>query len=193
MQKRILEKQDSIAQELNKIETINSEIQKNEEQIVALSFEFDTLSESKHNISSEVVILNNFISEVKRLRSENSNHLLEITNNRDAIVKFTDDKERRNKMVKQLEFDTNMLEREGTKLRRSLDQLRLVELPQPPDLQYQYSNPSDCDNVASGSHINHIPVLPVRNKVTNEYPVKTNPDSNQLPDLTYLLSPSTLV
>ena len=193
MQKRIPDKQDSIAQELNKIETINSEIQKNEEQIVALSFEFDTLSESKHNISSEVVILNNFVSEVKRLRSENSGHLQEITNNRDAIVKFNNDKERRNKMVKQLEFDTNMLEREGTKLRRSLDQLRLVELPQPPDLQYQYSNPSVCDNVTSGSHVNHIPVLPVRNKVTNEYPVKTNPDSNQLPDLTYLLSPSTLV
>ena len=54
-----------MAQELNKIETINSEIQKNEEQIVALSFEFDTLSESKHNISSEVIILNNFVSEVK--------------------------------------------------------------------------------------------------------------------------------
>ena len=65
MQKRIPDKQDSIAQELNKIETINSEIQKNEEQIVALSFEFDTLSESKHNISSEVIILNNFVSEVK--------------------------------------------------------------------------------------------------------------------------------
>ena len=96
-------------------------------------------------------------------------------------------------MVRQLEFDTNMLEREGTKLRRSLDQLRLVELLQPPDLQYQYSNPSVCDNVTSSSHINHIPVLPVRNKVTNEYPVKTNLDSNQLPDLTYLLSPSTLV
>ena len=49
-----------MAQELNKIETINSEIQKNEEQIVALSFEFDILSETKHNISSEVIILNNF-------------------------------------------------------------------------------------------------------------------------------------
>lgn len=100
-------------------------------------------------------------------------------------------------MVNQLEFDINMIEKEGSKLQRSLNQLKLVELPKPLDLEYSMSmysnNKSDCDNVNDSSEsINHIP-LPVREvNVTNITPVKIQKENTELPD-PYLVSSSTLV
>merc|ERR1711988_730408 len=102
LKKRNLESTDRIEQELNKIETINSKIEKKEEQIVALNFEFNTLSESGNSSPPpDAVIINSFISEVKRLRDVNSGHLQEITKNRDMIKRFSDDKKHRSKMMNQ--------------------------------------------------------------------------------------------
>ena len=186
-----LDSPDRIEQELSKIESINSKLEKKEEQIVALNFEFNTLSESRNSSPSDVVIINSFISEVTRLQDVNSGHLQEITKNRDMIERCSDDKKQRSKMVNQLEFDINMIEKEGAKLQRSLNQLRLVELPKPLDLEYSmYSNKSDCDNVKSSSEsINLIP-LPVRK--INVTPVKIKEGNTELPN-PYLVSPSTLV
>ena len=195
--KTSLELPDRIEKELSKIESINSKLEKKEEQIVALNFEFNTLSESRNSSSSDSVIINSFISEVTRLQDENSGHLQEITENRDRIERISDDNKLRSKMVNQLEFDINMIEKEGSKLQRSLNQLKLVELPKPLDLEYSMStysnNKSDCDNVNDSSEsINHIP-LPVRKiNVTNITPVKIQKENTELPD-PYLVSSSTLV
>ena len=195
--KRSLESPDRVEKELSKIESINSKLEKKEEQIVALNFEFNTLSESRNSSPSDLVIINSFISEVTRLQNVNSGHLQEITKNRDRIERISDDNKLRSKMVNQLEFDINMIEKEGSKLQRSLNQLKLVELPKPLDLEYSiYSNKSDCDNVNDSSEssesINHIP-LPVRQiNVTNMTPVKIQKENTELPD-PYLVSPSTLV
>ena len=195
--KKSLELPDRIEKELSKIESINSKLEKKEEQIVALNFEFNTLAESRNSSSSDSVIINSFISEVTRLQDVNSGHLQEITKNRDRIERISDDNKLRSKMVNQLEFDINMIEKEGSKLQRSLNQLKLVELPKPLDLEYSMStysnNKSDCDNVNDSSEsINHIP-LPVREvNVTNITPVKIHKENTELPD-PYLVSSSTLV
>ena len=193
LKKRNLESPDRIEQELDKIETINSKIEKKEEQIVALSFEFNTLSEPGNSSPPpDAVIINSFISEVTRLRDANSGHLQEITKNRDTIKRINDEQQHRSKMMNQLEFDINMIEKEGSKLERSLDQLRLVELPLPLDLQY--SSSTDCDNSNNSSEsINLIP-LPVRNiNVTNMNPVRIKLENTELPEPNHLVSSSTLV
>ena len=120
---------DVLIKELEKLQKLNISLEKSEEQIVALNFEFKTLAEKK-DFSSSGPILNSFTAEVAKLRDINCNFLCDITKNRNSIKMSEDEREKRNKVLKQLEFDLNMIEKEGSKLENSLHLLQQVAIIQ---------------------------------------------------------------
>ena len=157
---------DTLLEETEKLNLINSRLENSEEQIIALNFEFRMLE----NVPGDAHVLENFVGEVSQLRSTNADLLHEISENRDSIERVSDDKMRADKVVKQLEFDLNMIEKEGLRLQRSLTQLKQVQLPEIGHDPQVTSLQTICDNNI------------------------TKRSQHQLPTTTQLLmSPSTLV
>ena len=114
--------------EIEKLKYVNLKLENNEEEILALNFEFAMLEK----VPGDARVLDNFFTDVTKLREINGSLLEEITQNRDSIEKVVSDKEKGMKIVQQLEFDLNMIERERMRLETSLNQLQRVELPDLP-------------------------------------------------------------
>ena len=165
--------------EIEKIQKVNSVLEKNEEQILALNFEYKMLSK-KQDLGTNDAVLNNFLMEVKRLRSWNSVLLQEITRNRDDLEKINSDRERRQRIASQLEGDLMLIEQEETRLENSLSLISFVDL-----------STDTIDVTSLDTSANYLDVTSDSiDKTCDTFPTNC---INKLPDNSFQILPSTLV
>ena len=88
-------------------------------------FELSMLSESeKTRVASPLQCFN---LEVTKYREINARLLEEITENRSRLERTGEEHEAAKKMVKRVEFDINLVEREGKRLEEGLNKLRQLD------------------------------------------------------------------
>jgi len=110
---------------MERVERLNQRLEQTEEEIVALRFELSMLSESeKTRVASPLQCFN---LEVTKYREINARLLEEITENRSRLEKTGEEHEAAKKLVKRVEFDINLVEREGKRLEEGLHQLRQLD------------------------------------------------------------------
>ena len=111
-----------MAQDIENLQKINFLLEENQEQILALEFEYRMLLEDQRSpVKHE--ILDDFRAEVKRFRDVNSELLQKILSNRSTMDLFSKSQSSRKQVLRQLEFDMNVVEREGKRLESSLQHL----------------------------------------------------------------------
>ena len=82
------------------------------------------LSESEPRVASPLQCFN---MEVTKYREINARLLEEITENRSRLERTGEEHEAAKKMVKRVEFDINLVEREGKRLEEGLSKLRQLD------------------------------------------------------------------
>ena len=87
-------------------------------------FELGMLSESESRVASPLQCFN---MEVTKYREINAKLLEEITENRSRLERTGEEHEAAKKMVKRVEFDINLVEREGKRLEEGLNKLRQLD------------------------------------------------------------------
>lgn len=107
-----------------RVERLNQRLEQTEEEIVALRFELSMLSESEARVASPLQCFN---MEVTKYREINARLLEEITENRSKLERTGEEHEAAKKLVKRVEFDINLVEREGKRLEDGLNQLRKLD------------------------------------------------------------------
>ena len=110
-----------MAQDIENLQRINLLLEENQEEILALEFEYKMLLEDQSKPG--VDILEDFRSEVNKLRDVNSQRLERILSNRSRIEDVTNWHSNRRLVLSQLEFDINVVEREGKRLEGNLQHL----------------------------------------------------------------------
>jgi len=109
---------------IQRVERLNQRLEQTEEEIVALRFELGMLSESESRVASPLQCFN---MEVTKYREINAKLLEEITENRSRLERTGEEHEAAKKMVKRVEFDINLVEREGKRLEEGLNKLRQLD------------------------------------------------------------------
>ena len=110
-----------MAQDIENLQRINLLLEENQEEILALEFEYKMLLEDQSKPG--VDILEDFRSEVNKLRDVNSQRLERILSNRSRIEDVSNWHSNRKQVLSQLEFDINVVEREGKRLEGNLQHL----------------------------------------------------------------------
>ena len=110
-----------MAEDIENLQRINLLLEENQEEILALEFEYKMLLEDQSKPG--VDILEDFRSEVTRLRDVNSQRLQRILTNRSDIEEVTKRHSNKKQVISQLEFDINIVEREGKRLESNLQHL----------------------------------------------------------------------
>merc|ERR1719305_969190 len=109
---------------IQRVERLNQRLEQTEEEIVALRFELGMLSESEPRVASPLQCFN---MEVTKYREINARLLEEITENRSRLERTGEEHEAAKKLVKRVEFDINLVEREGKRLEEGLNKLRQLD------------------------------------------------------------------
>ena len=107
---------------LENIHRINCLLESKEEQVLSLTSTLEVLRDSGQAEATDQVI-NCFDSEVAKYRDTNARLLQEIQENSGHIADMVRNTDIRKKMISQLEFDVNIIERESKRLQVSSDQL----------------------------------------------------------------------
>ena len=107
---------------LENIHRINCLLESKEEQVLSLTSTLEVLGDSGQAEATDQVI-NCFDSEVAKYRDTNARLLQEIQENSGHIADMVRNTDIRKKMISQLEFDVNVIERESKRLQVSSDQL----------------------------------------------------------------------
>jgi len=107
-----------------RVERLNQRLEQTEEEIVALRFELGELSESETRVASPLQCFN---LEVAKYREINARLLEEITENRSKLERTGEEHEAAKKLVKRVELDINLVEREGKRLEQGLNQLKQLD------------------------------------------------------------------
>lgn len=111
-----------MAQDIENLQKINLLLEENQEQILALEFEYKMLLEDQRSpVRND--ILDDFRAEVTKFRDVNTDLLHKILYNRTTIEEFSNNHRVRKQMLSQLEFDMNVVEREGKRLESNLEDL----------------------------------------------------------------------
>ena len=110
-----------MAEDIENLQRINLLLEENQEEILALEFEYKMLLEDQSKPG--VDILEDFRCEVNRLREVNSQRLQRILTNRSDLEEVTKRHSNKKKVISQLEFDINIVEREGKRLESNLQHL----------------------------------------------------------------------
>ena len=104
---------------LENIHRINCLLESKEEQVLSLTSTLEVLADSGQAEATEVI--NCFDSEVTKYRDINARLLQEIQENSGHIADMVRNTDIRKKMISQLEFDVNIIERESKKLQVLFD------------------------------------------------------------------------
>jgi len=110
---------------MDKIDRLNKLLEQKEEQIIALQFEYNMMKENEH---INPCPLDCFNTEVIKYREINAKLLEDITINRKHIETANDEHNASKKAINQLEFDINLVEREGKRLESGLSDLQSISL-----------------------------------------------------------------
>ena len=116
------ENSESVVLLLENIHRINCLLESKEEQVLSLTSTLEVLGDSGQAEATDQVI-NCFDSETARLRDTNARLLQEIQENSDHIADMVRNTDMRKKMISQLEFDVNIIERESKRLQVSSAEL----------------------------------------------------------------------
>jgi len=110
---------------MDKINKLNKLLEQKEEQIVALQYEYNMLKEERY---LDPCPLDCFNTEVIKYREINAKLLEDITTNRKHIEKTSEETIASKKVINQLEFDINLVEREGKRLENGLSDIQNINL-----------------------------------------------------------------
>ena len=110
-----------MAEDIENLQRINLLLEENQEEILALEFEYKMLLEDQSKPG--VDILEDFRAEVNKLRDVNSQRLERILSNRSKIEDVSNWHSNKKQVISQLEFDINVVEREGKRLEGNLQHL----------------------------------------------------------------------
>ena len=110
-----------MAEDIENLQRINLLLENNQEEILALEFEYKMLLSDPSKPGVDV--LEDFRSEVDKLREVNSQRLERILANRSNIEEVTRRHSNKKQVISQLEFDINIVEREGKRLESNLHHL----------------------------------------------------------------------
>jgi len=110
---------------MDKINKLNKMLEQKEEQMIALQYEYNML---KSDAKDEPSPLDCFNTEVTKFREINAKLLDDITSNRKHIDNDIEDTNNSKKVINQLEFDINLVEREGKRLEGGLKDLENMSL-----------------------------------------------------------------
>jgi len=110
---------------MDKINELNKLLEEKEEQIIALQYEYKIMQEERCEESSP---LDCFNTEVVKYREINAQLLEDITTNRKKIEQVNEKQKVQNKVINQLEFDINIVEREGKRLESGLNSIQNLEI-----------------------------------------------------------------
>jgi len=110
---------------MDKINNLNKLLVQKEEAIVALQYELNMLKDARQ---IDPCPLDCFNTEVVKYREINAKLLEDITINRKHIEKSNEATNASKKVINQLEFDINLVEREGKRLENGLSNLQNIEL-----------------------------------------------------------------
>eukprot|EP00090_Calanus_glacialis_P009527 TRINITY_DN17912_c0_g1_i1.p1 TRINITY_DN17912_c0_g1~~TRINITY_DN17912_c0_g1_i1.p1 ORF type:complete len:485 (+),score=87.12 TRINITY_DN17912_c0_g1_i1:234-1688(+) len=162
---------------MDKISKLNKLLEEKEEQIIALQYEYKMMKDNQYN---EPCPLDCFNTEVIKYREINAKLLEDITVNRKHIEKVNEDQNATKKVINQLEFDINLVEREGKRLENGLSDLQNINLTfeddtenrkhnsLPPRLNDDYDQlqlPITLPNIRESIHHETNPELPVNTLV----------------------------
>jgi len=111
---------------MDKINKLNKLLEQKEEQIIALQYEYNMMKEENQ---IDPCPLDCFNTEVIKYREINAKLLEDITINRKQIEKANEETNASKKVINQLEFDINLVEREGKRLESGLSELKNFNLP----------------------------------------------------------------
>ena len=100
---------------LENIHRINCLLESKEEQVLSLTSTLEVLGDSGQAEATDQVI-NCFDNEVTKYRDTNARLLQEIQENSGHIADMVRNTDIRKKMISQLEFDVNIIERESKRL-----------------------------------------------------------------------------
>jgi len=115
-----------MAEDIENLQRINLLLENNQEEILALEFEYKMLLSDPSKPGVDV--LEDFRSEVDKLREVNSQRLERILANRSNIEEVTRRHSNKKQVISQLEFDINIVEREGKRLESNLHHLNSLGL-----------------------------------------------------------------
>jgi len=110
---------------MDKINNLNKLLEQKEEAIVALQYELNMLKDARQ---IDPCPLDCFNTEVVKYREINAKLLEDITINRKHIEKANEETNASKKVINQLEFDINLVEREGKRLESGLNDLQNIEV-----------------------------------------------------------------
>jgi len=110
---------------MDKINNLNKLLVQKQEAIVALQYELNMLKDARQ---IDPCPLDCFNTEVVKYREINAKLLEDITINRKHIEKANEETNASKKVINQLEFDINLVEREGKRLENGLSNLQNIEL-----------------------------------------------------------------
>ena len=111
-----------MAQDIENLQKINLQLEENQEQILALEFEYQMLLKDQR-CPVENDILDDFRAEVTKFRDVNTQLLQKILSNRTTIELYSKSHRSKKQVLSQLEFDMNVVEREGKRLESNLRDL----------------------------------------------------------------------
>ena len=141
---------------LENIHRINCLLESKEEQVLSLTSTLEVLADSGQAEATEVI--NCFDSEVNKYRDTNARLLQEIQTNSGHIADMVRNTDIRKKMISQLEFDVNIIERESKRL-QVLQTSDMINYPPQPRSQLCSTKPyfqSDLSTIQSiGDHLQH--------------------------------------
>lgn len=110
---------------LENIHRINCLLESKEEQVLSLTSTLEVLGDSGQAEATDQVI-NCFDSEVAKYRDTNARLLQEIQENSGHIADMVRNTDIRKKMISQLEFDVNIIERESKRLQCDLSTIQSI-------------------------------------------------------------------
>ena len=150
------ESSESVCLLLENIHRINCLLESKEEQVLSLTSTLEVLADSGQAEATEVI--NCFDSEVNKYRDTNARLLQEIQTNSGHIADMVRNTDIRKKMISQLEFDVNIIERESKRL-QVLQTSDMINYPPQPRSQLCSTKPyfqSDLSTIQSiGDHLQH--------------------------------------
>jgi len=120
-----LEDTESCIDILEQVHRLNRILESKEEQLLTLNLELKMLTESNETkeFSVDTSATACFDTEVKIYRELNAKLLRDISENSSVIENLQDETDNRKKLVTQLEFDVNVIERESKRLQTDLDKI----------------------------------------------------------------------
>jgi len=159
-----------------KLHRLNRLLETKEEQVLALSYEYTSFKEEDEPRGDYPEPRGGyrtpppcFNTDVVRFREINARLMNDISNNGSVLSRLNLSKENKQRLVSQLEFDVNMVERESRRLQTDLNKVQAMQTNMPPVLSSLPSRPLNAS-----SSLPSKPALETLNRLKEQSPIESN-------------------